>query len=303
MTSCVWTARTAASFCKDKPVATWQQITTEQASRGAYCNLKGRVVSSFVGAMPSDDCALLRMSADLCDSTRLLLNKYIVFSKAKISETHRQHHVIALWGDDAQSRISALFGKCPQGELSSVANNPDTVIIQTDSEGKHFECWLSDERACELWPTLSEGASVVNAGRWEAENIRTGIADVCTATQDMFVPQQLNYQLTGALNFNKGCYTGQEVVARMQYRGKLKRRLYAATLACDTPAAPGSELFVGDESSSIGNVVSMYCENGQAFVSAVLSLSALDKPIHLAGQTQSLSLLELPYPLPEIGED
>ncbi|WP_272994122.1 MULTISPECIES: YgfZ/GcvT domain-containing protein [Spongiibacter] len=290
-------------FLQGQTSCDWQQITAEQASRGAYCNLKGRVVSSFVGAMPSEDCALLRMSADLCESTRLLLNKYIVFSKASISETRRQHHVIALWGDDAQSKISAVFGKCPQGELSGVVTAPDTVVIQSDHDGKRFECWLSDERACELWPALSEGASVVPGGRWEAENIRAGIADVCAATQDMFVPQQLNYQLTGALNFKKGCYTGQEVVARMQYRGKLKRRLYAATVNRDTPATPGSELFADDEASSIGNVVSMYSENGQALVSAVLSINALDKAIHLAGETQPLSLLKLPYPLPEIGED
>ena len=290
-------------FLQGQTSCDWQQISETRSSRGAYCNLKGRVISSFVGATPNDDCALLRMAADLCDSTRVLLNKYIVFSKAKISETRRQHHVIGLWGDDAHARITAVFGHCPDTELATYSDGADAVVVQLDADGKRFECWLSDQRARELWPSLSSGASVVSAGRWEADNIRAGLADICAATQDLFIPQQLNYQLTGALNFKKGCYTGQEVVARMQYRGKLKRRLYAATLVSNTPAAPGSELFAGDNDQSIGNVVSMYCENGEALLSAVLSVAALDQPIHLADHPASLTLLTLPYPLPELGGD
>lgn len=289
-------------FLQGQTSCDWRQISAEQAARGSYCNLKGRVISSFVGAMPTEDCALLRMSADLCTNTQDLLGKYIVFSKSKIANIRRQHHVIGLWGPAARAQLEQVFGHSPEGELTSWSDGPDTVVIQADAEGHRFECWLSDARASELWPTLSAGAAIESAGRWEALNIRAGIADVCALTQDMFIPQQLNYQLTGALNFKKGCYTGQEVVARMQYRGKLKRRMYAATLACDAAVAAGTELFTDDDAASIGNVVSMHYENGNAVLLAVLSLSALNAPIHLAGQTHALELLTLPYPLPDIDE-
>ncbi|WP_372864920.1 folate-binding protein YgfZ [Spongiibacter sp.] len=290
-------------FLQGQTSCDWQQINAEQASRGACCNIKGRVLSSFIGLLPSDDCALLRMRSDICESSRALLNKYIVFSKANISSQARQHHVIGVKGSAAKARLQQLFGGVPAGPLAAYSPSPDTVILQLDSDGQRFECWLSDAQAAAQWPALSNAATIINGNNWEKDCIRAGTADVCAAIQDQFLPQQLNYQLTGAINFKKGCYTGQEVVARMQYRGKLKRRLYAAELDGPVNATPGSELFVDDETQSIGNIVAIQAEGTHSVLLAVLSVTALSGSIHTADSAQALRLIDLPYALPELNNE
>ncbi len=293
----------SGKFLQGQTTCDWAQISNQQASLGAYCNIKGRVLSSFIGLMPSDHCALLRMRADICQSSRELLNKYIVFSKAEIASHPRQHHVIGVKGALAKSHLRKLFGGVPTSALAAYCADDDSVIVQLDDHGLRYECWLSDSRASELWPALSETASIINGNDWERDCILAGSAEICAATQNLFLPQQLNYQLTGAVNFKKGCYTGQEVVARMQYRGKLKRRMYAAKLDGPVSATPGSELFVDDETQSIGNIVAIQAEGTRSVLLAVLSVTALSGSIHTADSTQALRLIDLPYALPELNNE
>ena len=116
----------------------------------------------------------------------------------------------------------------------------------------------------------------------------------------MFIPQMLNYQVIGGVSFSKGCYTGQEVVARMQYRGKLKRRLYKATLpASGLNYPPGTELFGGEAQQSIGNLVSMVSDDQKCELLAVLTEDAVASgEIHFANSSALLTVAELPYAIP-----
>ena len=290
----------SSTFLQGQTSCDWRGITSAQASRGSYCNIKGRVLSSFIGVTPSETRCLLRMRADICASSRSLLQKYIVFSKAEICREPRRHYAIGVAGPRATQRLEHIFGDTPKGLLQSLTIDPDTIIVQLDEEGERYECWLSNERATALWPKLSHAVLVCDSTYWERDNILQGIADVSAATQDLFLPQQLNYQLTGAVNFKKGCYTGQEVIARIQYRGKLKRRLYPAKVNTVIAENEGSELFTEDHQQSIGNIVSLHRSNDQSVLLAVLTIDAIDKPIYTAEGKHVLTLLPSPYSLPEI---
>lgn len=290
----------SSTFLQGQTSCDWRAITPAQSSRGAYCNIKGRVLSSFIGAQPSETLALLRMRADICENTRSLLKKYIVFSKAEIGDQPRARFAIGVAGPGARQRLRTLFGAAPSAALESLTVGTDTIIVQLDDDGLRYECWLTDTRAAEYWPALCDGVAVCDSADWERDNILQGIGEVHAATQDLFLPQQLNYQLVGAVNFKKGCYTGQEVVARIQYRGKLKRRLYAAKVDAFINESDATELFGDGDTQSIGKLVSLYNADDHSILLAVLAVDAVNSPIFTADGKHRVTLLPLPYELPDL---
>jgi tRNA-modifying protein YgfZ len=129
--------------------------------------------------------------------------------------------------------------------------------------------------------------------------VRAGVGQVFGATRELFIPQMINLQAVGGVSFKKGCYTGQEIVARMQYLGKLKRRLQRLSVAQGELPVVGSELFSPVHGSSVGEVVLAAATEGGAELLAVLQEDAVaDGRIHLgSADGPGLKLLELPYQL------
>lgn len=289
----------SSKFLQGQTTCDWRAISTEQASLGSYCSIKGRMVISFLAGMASPESALLRLHADTADNGRDTLGKYIVFSKAKIRNAGAERVAIGINGKMARQRLMTVFDTLPSQAMAQVSSDKG-IIVQLDDAGERFEYWGLCAQAIALWQQLSSTAEVCSANYWEALNIGAGIGEVCANSQDMFIPQMLNYQVIGGVSFSKGCYTGQEVVARMQYRGKLKRRLYKAEvagLARDYPA--GTELYSGDNGQSIGNLVSMVNGDTSSTLLAVLTAEAVtDGNIHFADSSAVLSIKELPYPVP-----
>jgi folate-binding protein YgfZ len=123
-----------------------------------------------------------------------------------------------------------------------------------------------------LWPQLNAGQTLISAESWQLMVIRQGLGEVCAATSELFIPQMLNYHLTGAISFTKGCYTGQEVIARMHYKGKLKRQLYRISLQ-GQPCKPGDDLFGPDSVQSIGKIVNCVavCDDNSEALAVITS--------------------------------
>ncbi len=285
-------------FLQGQTTCDWNKITSSQASLGSYCNIKGRVVSSFLGFVTAEEHVQLRLRSDILDSSRETLSKYIVFSKAKLHANHDQLIGLGVFGADARQALMQFSDTLPESLWQSVTRN-DMTFIQADDKGQRFECWVTEPHALAIWDALSKTATVADSSKWEQDNIDAGIAEVCTATQDVFLPQMLNYQRVGAVSFTKGCYTGQEIVARMEYRGKLKRRMYRASLSGVAPA-PGADLFQGDGSQSIGNVVSAVATDTGCTLLAVLTEDAVAAgDIQLAESVSTLKIETLPYAVGE----
>jgi folate-binding protein YgfZ len=162
------------------------------------------------------------------------------------------------------------------------------------------ELWVPAARASEVRERLAASLSEGSLNDWLLAQIRAGVGQVFGATRELFIPQMINLQAVGGVSFKKGCYTGQEIVARMQYLGRLKRRLYRLALDAGELPAPGSELFSPVHGSSVGEVV-LAARAGDAIeLLAVLQDDAVaDGRIRLgqAEEGPALRLLDLPYVL------
>ncbi|MFT7403112.1 YgfZ/GcvT domain-containing protein [Zhongshania sp.] len=285
-------------FLQGQTTCDWRKIDTEHAALGSYCNIKGRMVMSFIAGMQTSDAVLLRLHADTGDSACATLAKYIVFSKAKIRNATEEYLAIGISGKNARSKLIQHIGMAPTASMTQVTDGK-IVLVQLDDIGERFECWTPAASAVELWTKLSACAAVIDSTHWEALNIAAGLGEICTSTQDTFIPQMLNYQVIGGVSFNKGCYTGQEVVARMQYRGKLKRRLYRAKILRSETIfehLPGADLFNGDGPQSIGNLVSAVSRDKETELLAVLTEDAVSaNNIHFANESATMEILDLPY--------
>lgn len=161
------------------------------------------------------------------------------------------------------------------------------------------ELWARAEQADTLRTRLRTLLAESDLNQWLLGQIRAGIGQVMPATRELFIPQMLNLQAVGGVSFKKGCYTGQEIVARMQYLGKLKRRLYRLQLEADELPEPGTALFSPTHGSSIGEVViAARTERNIELLAVLQAEAAEDGNLHLGAlEGPALHLLDLPYEL------
>ncbi len=289
----------ANKFLQGQTTCDFREVTAEQSRPGAFCTPKGRMVTNFHAGVMGDHHHLLRMRREMVGATAEVMGKYIVFSKAELRDDSEALVALGLYGPEAQALLSAHFGSCPQQALQSQAVD-NGLLLQLDEAGQRFEAWLAPEAALALWSAAQGQLQVAGSAFWELANIRAGAGEVCLATREEFIPQLLNLHLTGAVSFKKGCYTGQEVVARMHYRGKLKRHMYRASLAAPAPA-PGTPLFVADNSQSIGDVVMAVeiGDNHSELLAVLTSEAVATGGIQLEGGSAALDIGELPYAIPD----
>lgn len=161
------------------------------------------------------------------------------------------------------------------------------------------ELWVPAEQADAIRDQLTATLEQADLNEWLLGQIRAGIGQVMPQTRELFIPQMLNLQAVGGVSFKKGCYTGQEIVARMQYLGKLKRRLYRLSLDAPQMPEPGTPLFSPSHNSSIGEVVIAAKADQSVELLAVLQAEAADSGDVRLGALEGpgLQLLDLPYTL------
>ncbi|MEP1470276.1 MAG: hypothetical protein ABJK20_10610 [Halieaceae bacterium] len=290
------------TFLQGQTTCDTRDAGPEQAVPGVYCTPKGRTVADFLLVSLGDDQFALRMRKDIVDAAAQVLGKYIIFSKAELSPDDDGWRITACWGDDAANIISTVFGELPQGQYKAI-NGDEFQLVQIDEQGKQFECYLKADS--ELENQLASACNAGEQGDWEALQIAAGIARIESATVEEFIPQTLNYDLTGFISFTKGCYTGQEVVARLHYRGKSKRRGYAGTIDASEPPAAGAPLFASGSDKAVGNVVNA-CRDSQGVVWIMASATADGAISGLRledGGGPQMTLTELPYSIEDPDAD
>ena len=270
-------------------------LSEKRSQAGACCTPQGRLVCDFRLLQEQPDRLLLLLESDLAEAALATFRKYIVFSKAEIEDDSRNRAQFALWGQGALE-LAGATGSKPGASW----RDGDMLWTVVDDTGA-LEACLPAAQADGLAERLASTATPAEASAWRRHEIDRGIGHVRGPTVEMFLPQMLNYQLTDRISFSKGCYTGQEVVARMHYRGKVKRAMVLARADSGSPA-PGDALYRAEGGQAAGNVVSAEAEPGGGVrLLAVLALDALDGAVHLGEGGPRLSFLPMPYPL-EAGE-
>jgi folate-binding protein YgfZ len=268
-------------------------LDEHSASLGARCTPKGRMLSSF-RILQQGDGYLLAMAAELLAEQLSELQKYAVFSKSKLTDESAAWVRFGLQGGDAA--LASLGLELPANS-DSIARHGEFIALRL-SDGRS-ELWAPAAAAEQLQAQLSAQLPLAPLNSWLLAQVRAGIGQVFGASREAFIPQMINLQALGGVSFKKGCYTGQEIVARMQYLGKLKRRLYRLSLAGGEIPAVATGIFSPIHTSSVGEVVlAARSENGVELL-AVLQEDALnDGRMHLASLDGcALQRLELPYTL------
>lgn len=262
------------------------------ARRAGYCSAKGRLLASFLVIARGADF-LLQVSRDIAAPIAKRLSMYVLRSKVKVAEAGEGLSQFGVWGRDAASLLRSA-GLAVPNEPMQVAEAQGRWVAALG--GDRFLVIGSPETAAVLAGNFSQ----VSAEWWTLAEVRAGLPQVGLATQDQFVPQMANFELVGGVDFKKGCYPGQEIVARTQYLGKLKRRMYRGTLDESAAAAPapGQDVF-GAGPQAIGTIVSgaPRPEGGYEFL-AVMQSSAAEggEAIRLGAPDGPLArMASLPY--------
>ncbi|TWR98297.1 CAF17-like 4Fe-4S cluster assembly/insertion protein YgfZ [Pseudomonas saxonica] len=283
----------ASKFLQGQLTCNLNYLSETHSSLGARCTQKGRMQSSFRIVLEPEGC-LLAMARELVEPQLADLKKYAVFSKSKLTDDSAQWARFGLYKGDAA--LNSLGIHLP-AETDSVARADGLIAIRVSHE--RVELWAPAEQSEDLSQRLKTQLSEADLNQWLLGQIRDGIGQVMGETRELFIPQMLNLQAVGGVSFKKGCYTGQEIVARMQYLGKLKRRLYRLSLGATELPLPGTPLFAPGHNSAVGEVViAAYAEEGIELL-AVLTADAVEAgEIHVAeAQGPKLTVLDLPYTL------
>ncbi|TWD49704.1 folate-binding protein YgfZ [Pseudomonas sp. SJZ131] len=283
----------AGKFLQGQLTCNINYLSDNLSSLGARCTQKGRMQSSFRILLESDG-VLLAMATELLEPQLADLKKYAVFSKSKLTDESAAWVRFGL--DHGDVALSSLGLELP-ADTDSVVRNDGLIAIRVSPQ--RAELWVAADQAASIKGKLSALLTEGELNQWLLGQIRAGIGQVMPSTRELFIPQMLNLQAVGGVSFKKGCYTGQEIVARMQYLGKLKRRLYRLQLEGSELPEPGTQLFAPTHNSSIGEVVIAARGEQNIELLAVLQAEAAESgDIHLAAlEGPALHLLDLPYTL------
>ena len=283
----------ASKFLQGQLTCNLNYLSETRSSLGARCTQKGRMQSSFRIVLEPEGC-LLAMARELVEPQLADLKKYAVFSKSKLTDDSANWVRFGLHQADAA--LQSLGITLP-AETDSVARANGLIAIRV-SEGR-AELWARTEQGESLKQHLSAHLTEADLNQWLLGQVRAGIGQVMAQTRELFIPQMINLQAVGGVSFKKGCYTGQEIVARMQYLGKLKRHLYRLSLQGTELPEPGTPLFAPTHSSAVGEVViAARSEQGIELLAVLQAEAAQAGDIHVTSlQGPSLTLLDLPYQL------
>lgn len=244
------TGADSATFMQGQFTNDVRQITATHSTLGSACSAKGRVMALFRQFRDTEDY-YLRLPSALLSPTLERLRKYVLMSKVTLSDAGAELGRFGVSGPRVVAALAREAGGLPQ-HPDEVMHSNGLILVRVPGRHPRVEVYGAPEALTPLWQTLRQDARPAGADAWRLLDIRAGLPQVYPDTVEAYVPQMLNLQLVDGVSFRKGCYTGQEVVARMQYLGKLKRRMYLAhTDGTDRPQ-PGDELFCSSSESGQG---------------------------------------------------
>lgn len=281
----------AANFLNGQLTQDFALLSASEARLAALCTAKGRMIASFIGIRPEPERVLLVVSRDILAATLKRLSMFVLRAKVKLSDASEEFALYGLAGTALTANgvdAGAVPGRCSQiGDANVVSLYP--------SDGIPRAFWIAPAGSA------APAGPALDPALWQWSEVRSGIVTLSTPIVEAFVPQMLNYESVGGVNFKKGCYPGQEVVARSQFRGTLKRRTYL--VQAEAPIAAGQEVFaINDPEQPVGTVAQAAPAPGGGSAALIsIQIAALDAGGLRAGAPDgpALTVEPLPYPLLE----
>ena len=273
-----------------------QQVTEAQGQLNGYCNPKGRLLASFRIMQQQDDLLLL-LPRDNLDATLQRLRMFVLRSQVTLEDVSESMMCLELAGDCA----TEMLGVLPPEQDHATCLHDGFVLARIPGDRQRIQVIGNTTEVQTLYAKLADHAETIDTAHWRLLDIRAGLPTVYASTREAFVPQMANMHWVDGVNFQKGCYTGQEVVARMQYLGKLKRRMYRVQFTANQLPAPGDEVYAANSPSeqSVGKVVDVAPDTQDGYEALVIiqTSHAETGTLQLGGvDGPTLELLSLPYP-------
>ena len=275
----------AASFLHGQLTNDFALLDLHHARLAAFCSAKGRMQASFIGFKRAHDDILLVLSRDLLAQTLKRLSMFVLRAKAKLSDASADFHLQGLIGNAVPHSEQAPWALQSEGDAHIVHLYP--------AAGQARALWIAPA-------STAAPATTLTAAQWLWSEVASGVATVSQPVYELFVPQMLNYESIGGVNFKKGCYPGQEVVARSQFRGTLKRRAFIVHAQAELQA--GTEVFAASDAEQAAGTVVQAAPAPQGGWEAIVSMQISAAPEALTAGSATgtpLTILPLPYPLLE----
>ncbi len=270
-----------------------QGVADGESLLAGYCNAKGRLYA-LPRVWRSGDDWLICLPADTADAVLKRLCMFVL--RSKVALTRREDVTLLGVAGDSASDCLRQAGLPLPAKVGAVSTQGDTAALRLPGSPVRFQLCVPDAEAPALWATLAECAKPAPGSVFRLLDIDAGLPAIYSPTLEAFVPQMVNLELVGGVSFRKGCYPGQEIVARMHYLGKPSRRMYRLEAACSAPA-PGTPVLDG-AGREVGNVVDAQATDAPpgCRLLAVLQVTACEDTLHLPGG-ELLERLPLPYAL------
>jgi len=285
----------AVDFLQGQLTNDVRKVTSGTSQLSSYCSVKGRMMANF-RVFPLGDDIFLQMPRSRVAPMVQRLRMFVLRAQVTLDDVSDEMAQIAMAGHCAL----AILGDLAPVEIDGVIQGNGFACIRVPGRDPRFLLVGSPQALKTQWEKAAHRALPANPEAWRLLDIRAGLPTVYEQTVEAFVPQMANMQLVNGVSFTKGCYTGQEVVARMQYLGKLKRRMYRVrceTLACPEP---GTELYAPGSASGQGAGLILDASpapEGGCEAMAVIEIAAVQAGEVRIGDAEGavLEFLDLPY--------
>ena len=282
----------AADFLHNLMTNDIKGLAADGLRRAGFCSPKGRLLADFRIWREGDDY-LLALAADIHAALLKKLSMYVLRAKVKLTDASADRLLLGVAGPEAAAMVAAVAGEAPA--VGSSRAFADGTALGFGEQ--RFILSVKTDAAAALWQQLSAKATPVGLAGWHAVEIAAGEPRIVAKTQEEFIPQMINFVQVGGLSFKKGCYPGQEIVARTQYLGKIKRHMFRAAL--NGTAQPGDAVYAPETGEqACGNVVlaAPDAKGGSEVLVVVQTSCAEAGQLNLgAPNGAALSLLPLPY--------
>jgi folate-binding protein YgfZ len=297
----------AARFLHAQITNDVEHLAAGQARWAGYCSAKGRLLTTFRYWRDAEG-VFLTVSRPLAAGLARRLSMFVLRAKARVSDVSDAVAVFGLCGMEVAQAAASAFGLAvPAADDAASAGNAHLVGLPpipqaSGGRGSARDRWLlvvPFEAAEPAWRALTEVAEPAGGAVWRRTEVLAGIPRIVPAVAEAFVPQMINFESVDGVNFRKGCYPGQEVVARSQYLGKLKRRMYIAHGSGPLPE-PGSDVHPREGEAPCGQVVLAAPDGEGGFDLLFEAQTAAVEAGALRVGTTALTVGALPYPLKAI---
>lgn len=291
----------AADFLQNQLSNDVMSLETGQSILAGYCNAKGRLICIF-RAWRHDDGLTLQAPATILDAALERLRKYVLRAKVEFSFDEDQA-AFGVCGKTAAKGLEQIVGALPRND-NEIVDGDRLRVVRVAGDGRPRFQVLGPTAACQTaWDKLKRHATVMGSWAWARLDILAGIPTITTATFEAFIPQMVNLDLLGGVNFKKGCYPGQEIIARMHYLGNLKQRMARFRVDDEIGPASGDRVYTQGGGSPTGTVVDAQRGAGSDWdLLAVVRIADLGRHTLRLRQESGAVLFqhELPYELPVV---